>query len=139
MCLFSYNLLCVALFLYFLSHPLCSTLLSSRLFFSTPMVVSRFSPSLCSVSFYSNHFFTNPPMFSLFCLSASLIPLPIYEPLCLISALVPHFFCCLLLSQLECDNFITVIQKVNDTILVCGTNAGSPRCWMLVRVSSDIP
>uniref|UniRef100_A0A8C2XA69 Si:ch211-113g11.6 n=1 Tax=Cyclopterus lumpus TaxID=8103 RepID=A0A8C2XA69_CYCLU len=34
---------------------------------------------------------------------------------------------------LECDNFITVIQKVNDTIIVCGTNAGSPRCWMLVN------
>uniref|UniRef100_A0A3Q3J0B5 Sema domain-containing protein n=1 Tax=Monopterus albus TaxID=43700 RepID=A0A3Q3J0B5_MONAL len=39
--------------------------------------------------------------------------------------------------DLECDNFITVIQKVNDTFIVCGTNAGSPRCWMLVRVSSD--
>ncbi|XP_026172789.1 semaphorin-7A isoform X2 [Mastacembelus armatus] len=33
----------------------------------------------------------------------------------------------------ECDNFITVIQKVNDTFIVCGTNAGSPRCWMLVN------
>lgn len=35
--------------------------------------------------------------------------------------------------ELECDNFITVIQKVNDTLIVCGTNAGSPRCWMLVN------
>ncbi|XP_068616519.1 semaphorin-7A [Brachionichthys hirsutus] len=35
--------------------------------------------------------------------------------------------------ELECDNFITVIQKVNDTMIVCGTNAGSPRCWMLVN------
>uniref|UniRef100_A0A8D3DTT0 Semaphorin-1A n=1 Tax=Scophthalmus maximus TaxID=52904 RepID=A0A8D3DTT0_SCOMX len=35
--------------------------------------------------------------------------------------------------ELECDNFITVIQKVNDTFVVCGTNAGSPRCWMLVN------
>ncbi|XP_022068850.1 semaphorin-7A [Acanthochromis polyacanthus] len=35
--------------------------------------------------------------------------------------------------ELECDNFITVIQKVNDTFIVCGTNAGSPRCWMLVN------
>uniref|UniRef100_A0A3P9L226 Si:ch211-113g11.6 n=1 Tax=Oryzias latipes TaxID=8090 RepID=A0A3P9L226_ORYLA len=34
---------------------------------------------------------------------------------------------------LECDNFITVLQKVNDTFIVCGTNAGSPRCWMLVN------
>lgn len=40
----------------------------------------------------------------------------------------------LLPVQLECDNFITVIQKVNDTMIVCGTNAGSPRCWMLVRL-----
>uniref|UniRef100_G3NAE3 Semaphorin-1A n=1 Tax=Gasterosteus aculeatus aculeatus TaxID=481459 RepID=G3NAE3_GASAC len=39
------------------------------------------------------------------------------------------------LWALECDNFITVIQKVNDTLLVCGTNAGSPRCWMLVNDS----
>ncbi|XP_047454723.1 semaphorin-7A [Mugil cephalus] len=36
-------------------------------------------------------------------------------------------------TELECDNFITVIQKVNDTFIVCGTNAGSPRCWMLVN------
>ncbi|XP_058502977.1 semaphorin-7A [Solea solea] len=35
--------------------------------------------------------------------------------------------------ELECDNFITVIQKVNDRFIVCGTNAGSPRCWMLVN------
>ncbi|XP_055019449.1 semaphorin-7A [Boleophthalmus pectinirostris] len=35
--------------------------------------------------------------------------------------------------ELECDNFITVMQKVNDTFVVCGTNAGSPRCWMLVN------
>lgn len=35
--------------------------------------------------------------------------------------------------ELECDNFITVLQKVNDTFVVCGTNAGSPRCWMLVN------
>ncbi|XP_030604883.1 semaphorin-7A [Archocentrus centrarchus] len=35
--------------------------------------------------------------------------------------------------ELECDNFITVIQKVNDTFIVCGTNAGNPRCWMLVN------
>uniref|UniRef100_A0A3B4C386 Sema domain-containing protein n=1 Tax=Pygocentrus nattereri TaxID=42514 RepID=A0A3B4C386_PYGNA len=35
--------------------------------------------------------------------------------------------------QLECDNFITVIEKVNDTFVVCGTNAGSPKCWLLVN------
>ncbi|XP_071391507.1 semaphorin-7A [Centroberyx affinis] len=37
------------------------------------------------------------------------------------------------LPKLECDNFITVIQKVNDTFVVCGTNAGSPKCWLLVN------
>ncbi|XP_054903048.1 semaphorin-7A [Poeciliopsis prolifica] len=36
-------------------------------------------------------------------------------------------------DEMECDNFITVLQKVNDTFIVCGTNAGSPRCWMLVN------
>uniref|UniRef100_A0A3P8ZWQ5 Sema domain-containing protein n=1 Tax=Esox lucius TaxID=8010 RepID=A0A3P8ZWQ5_ESOLU len=35
--------------------------------------------------------------------------------------------------KLECDNFITVIQKVNDTFVVCGTNAGTPKCWLLVN------
>ncbi|XP_056142987.1 semaphorin-7A [Lampris incognitus] len=35
--------------------------------------------------------------------------------------------------KMECDNFITVIQKVNDTFVVCGTNAGSPKCWLLVN------
>ncbi|KAM4600682.1 semaphorin-7A [Polymixia lowei] len=35
--------------------------------------------------------------------------------------------------KLECDNFITVIQKVNETFVVCGTNAGSPKCWLLVN------
>lgn len=53
------------------------------------------------------------------------------------SAFVP-LVCCLFLSQLECDNFITVIQKVNDTMIICGTNAGSPRCWMLVSVSLEM-
>ncbi|XP_026862481.2 semaphorin-7A [Electrophorus electricus] len=43
--------------------------------------------------------------------------------------------------QLECDNFITVIEKVNETFVVCGTNAGSPQCWLLVNktVLTDIP
>uniref|UniRef100_A0AAV2MEY6 Sema domain-containing protein n=1 Tax=Knipowitschia caucasica TaxID=637954 RepID=A0AAV2MEY6_KNICA len=38
--------------------------------------------------------------------------------------------------ELECDNFITVMQKVNDTFIVCGTNAGSPRCWMLTKAAA---
>ncbi|MBN3300020.1 SEM7A protein, partial [Amia calva] len=33
--------------------------------------------------------------------------------------------------EAECENFITVIQKVNDTFVICGTNAGSPKCWLL--------
>ncbi|XP_046887677.1 semaphorin-7A [Hypomesus transpacificus] len=43
--------------------------------------------------------------------------------------------------KLECDNFITVIQKINDTFVVCGTNAGSPKCWLLVNetVLTDVP
>ncbi|KAF7708562.1 semaphorin-7A isoform X2 [Silurus meridionalis] len=36
-------------------------------------------------------------------------------------------------SKIECDNFITVIEKVNDTFVVCGTNAGTPNCWLLVN------
>ncbi|XP_062848539.1 semaphorin-7A [Trichomycterus rosablanca] len=44
-------------------------------------------------------------------------------------------------QQLNCDNFITVIEKVNDTFVVCGTNAGTPKCWLLVNktVLSDMP
>ncbi|XP_060776560.1 semaphorin-7A [Neoarius graeffei] len=36
-------------------------------------------------------------------------------------------------SKIECDNFITVIEKVNDTFVVCGTNAGTPKCWLLMN------
>ncbi|KAB5586873.1 hypothetical protein PHYPO_G00006450 [Pangasianodon hypophthalmus] len=44
-------------------------------------------------------------------------------------------------SKIECDNFITVIEKVNDTFVVCGTNAGTPKCWQLVNntVLTDMP
>ncbi|TSK34797.1 Toll-like receptor 2 type-1 [Bagarius yarrelli] len=44
-------------------------------------------------------------------------------------------------SKIECDNFITVIEKVNDTFVVCGTNAGTPKCWLLVNNSAliDMP
>ncbi|KPP78708.1 hypothetical protein Z043_101764 [Scleropages formosus] len=37
------------------------------------------------------------------------------------------------LPEVECANYITVIQRVNDSLLVCGTNAGSPKCWLLVN------
>ncbi|XP_069041513.1 semaphorin-7A [Lepisosteus oculatus] len=33
----------------------------------------------------------------------------------------------------QCENFITVIQRVNDSLVVCGTNAGSPKCWLMVN------
>ena len=121
----------------FLPSPVC---LSVR-----PLVSLSLSLSLCVVSAslitFSHTLHGFSPLASL-CLSASLIPI------CVFFSLLPqpHFlpfvpfslFTVSFFSQLECDNFITVIQKVNDTIIVCGTNAGSPRCWMLVRVSSDI-
>ncbi|XP_062897754.1 semaphorin-7A [Mobula hypostoma] len=35
-------------------------------------------------------------------------------------------------SQELCENVITVIQRVNKTtIIICGTYAGSPKCWFL--------
>ncbi|XP_061462565.1 semaphorin-7A-like [Rhineura floridana] len=34
--------------------------------------------------------------------------------------------------QEDCDNFIRVIEKQDNKILVCGTNAASPKCWFLV-------
>ncbi|XP_023686206.2 semaphorin-7A-like isoform X1 [Paramormyrops kingsleyae] len=33
----------------------------------------------------------------------------------------------------ECDNFITVVEKIDGYVMVCGTNAGHPKCWMLVN------
>ena len=140
---FSHNLFCVVLLLCFSAPPFHLPLFPLFVF-PNPVVCLLFSISLCVVSSslitfsHTLHGFYPPR------LSASLIPLPIcvFLPLSLASASFSsfvHIFYSLFLSQLECDNFITVIQKVNDTIIVCGTNAGSPRCWMLVRESSDIP
>lgn len=43
-------------------------------------------------------------------------------------------------GKMECDNFITVIQEVNDTFVVCGTNAGAPKCWFLNNtILSEVP
>ncbi|XP_062395689.1 semaphorin-7A [Sardina pilchardus] len=43
-------------------------------------------------------------------------------------------------GKLECDNFITVIEEVNGTFVVCGTNAGSPKCWLMNNtVLSEVP
>ncbi|KAJ6652786.1 hypothetical protein lerEdw1_010640 [Lerista edwardsae] len=35
--------------------------------------------------------------------------------------------------QANCDNFIRVIQRVDRSIYVCGTNAGSPKCWIMAN------
>ncbi|XP_064207940.1 semaphorin-7A [Anguilla rostrata] len=37
------------------------------------------------------------------------------------------------MPQTECYTFITLIQKVTDTLVVCGKNAGTPKCWQLVN------
>ncbi|XP_016343512.1 semaphorin-7A-like [Sinocyclocheilus anshuiensis] len=41
----------------------------------------------------------------------------------------------------ECANFITVIERVGDSFVVCGTRAGAPKCWLLVNdsVLTDMP
>lgn len=36
--------------------------------------------------------------------------------------------------QGACSNVITVIQKFQDSLFVCGTNGNRPRCWKLVSV-----
>lgn len=36
--------------------------------------------------------------------------------------------------QGACSNVITVIQKFQDSLFVCGTNGNKPRCWKLVSV-----
>lgn len=94
-----------------------------------PNVCFPCAPSLCRL-FFCHHSLVFSPL--LICLCGALKLQSLFPSVCSPSA---SFFCCVCLSQLECDNFITVIQKVNDTMIVCGTNAGSPRCWMLVRVS----
>ncbi|XP_053133759.1 semaphorin-7A-like isoform X2 [Hemicordylus capensis] len=33
----------------------------------------------------------------------------------------------------HCDNFIRVIRRLGGSITVCGTNAGSPKCWSLIN------
>ncbi|ETE63766.1 hypothetical protein L345_10464, partial [Ophiophagus hannah] len=35
----------------------------------------------------------------------------------------------------NCDNFIQMIERIENKTLVCGTNAGSPKCWILVNTS----
>ncbi|XP_030042732.1 semaphorin-7A-like [Microcaecilia unicolor] len=39
-------------------------------------------------------------------------------------------------AQDDCDNYIRVIQRINSTtIIICGTNAESPKCWFLNKES----
>ncbi|XP_063173068.1 semaphorin-7A-like [Candoia aspera] len=35
----------------------------------------------------------------------------------------------------DCDNFIRMIERIEDKTLVCGTNAGSPKCWILANTT----
>nr|XP_060614081.1 semaphorin-7A-like [Anolis sagrei ordinatus] len=37
------------------------------------------------------------------------------------------------LEEGECENIIRLIKKLDYRIMVCGTNAGSPKCWFLVN------
>ncbi|XP_077776390.1 semaphorin-7A-like isoform X1 [Podarcis muralis] len=36
----------------------------------------------------------------------------------------------------DCDNFIQVIEKLDNKMMVCGTNAASPKCWFLVNATT---
>ncbi|XP_062820922.1 semaphorin-7A [Anolis carolinensis] len=37
------------------------------------------------------------------------------------------------LGEDDCENTIRLIKKLDYRIMVCGTNAGSPKCWFLVN------
>lgn len=37
------------------------------------------------------------------------------------------------LSWQDCGNYITLLEKQNEGLLACGTNARRPSCWILVR------
>lgn len=36
----------------------------------------------------------------------------------------------------DCENYITLLEKQGDRLLICGTNARRPSCWSLVRKPS---
>lgn len=40
-------------------------------------------------------------------------------------------------SQGPCQNVITVIEKFQDSLFVCGTNGHKPQCWKLVSVCTS--
>nr|XP_033779257.1 semaphorin-7A-like [Geotrypetes seraphini] len=41
-------------------------------------------------------------------------------------------------AQDDCDNYIRVIQRINSTnLIICGTNAESPKCWFLTKGSKE--
>ncbi|XP_069506894.1 semaphorin-7A-like [Ambystoma mexicanum] len=43
-------------------------------------------------------------------------------------------------AKAECENFIRVIQRLNRTsTIICGTNAGSPKCWFLKNDGKVLP
>lgn len=33
----------------------------------------------------------------------------------------------------DCENYVTLLEKQGEGLLVCGTNARFPSCWRLVR------
>ncbi|XP_063002095.1 semaphorin-7A-like [Elgaria multicarinata webbii] len=35
----------------------------------------------------------------------------------------------------DCDNFIRVIQRLDNKIIVCGTNAATPKCWFVINAT----
>lgn len=36
-------------------------------------------------------------------------------------------------SGQDCENYITLLEKQGQGLLICGTNARRPSCWTLVR------
>ncbi|XP_043777323.1 semaphorin-7A [Cervus elaphus] len=37
----------------------------------------------------------------------------------------------------DCENYITLLEKQNEGLLACGTNARHPSCWILVNDSAE--
>lgn len=33
----------------------------------------------------------------------------------------------------DCENYITLLERQGEGLLICGTNARRPSCWRLVR------
>lgn len=68
-----------------------------------------------------------PPMFSL------LNPSPRLRVLVLGLPGPPPNLCSSPSSGQDCENYITLLERQGDGLLVCGTNARRPSCWSVVR------